>query len=310
MKISVAMATYNGEKYIEEQLVSILNQTVPVDEVVICDDCSVDQTANCIKEFIKKNKLDHSWKFVENEHNLGYAANFIKALRMTEGDLIFFSDQDDIWIPDRIQNMKKVMCEHAEIMLLGSEFEPFSSTEDAPHVHKWELRSFRGDGSLEKIHFDSASIFIGCQGCTMCMRKDLLSKTDAYWYPNWAHDEYLWKLALCMDALYFYHSVTLRRRLHSNNVTLHTEHEKVQRMKYLEDLLKSHEKTWQFLKENEAAKWKIDLLEKHISATQMRISLIGERKILNALALILKYADCYHKKRSIPVEFMIAVRGK
>lgn len=304
------MATYNGEKYIEEQLESILTQSVPVDEVIICDDRSSDQTMLRIQEFISRNKLTDKWKLVLNDQNLGYASNFVKALRLTSGDLVFFCDQDDIWISDRVEKMKAVMEAHQEIMLLGSEFEPFSSTDDAPQPHKWELKRFLGDGSLEKMNFCSTNIFIGCQGCTMCMRRSFIQMADPYWYSGWAHDEYVWKLALCMEGLYFYHAVTLKRRLHSANVTLHREHEKRQRMKYLEDLLKSHERTLAFMKDQKAEKCKTGLLERHIRATRMRIALIGERRYLNLIPLVLGYSDCYHKKRAIPVELMIAVRGK
>ena len=310
MKISVAMATYNGEKYIEEQLTSILRQTVPVDEVIICDDRSSDQTAFRIQSFISRNALEHNWKFISNGQNLGYASNFIKALRLTSGDLVFFCDQDDIWISDRIEKIKAVMETHSEVLLLGSEFEPFSSTADAPRPHRWELKKFRRDDSLEKMEFCSENIFIGCQGCTMCMRRSFIDTVNPYWYSGWAHDEYVWKLALCMEGLYFYHAVTLKRRLHSNNVTLHREHEKGQRIKYLEELLKSHQKTLEFLEDQGLEKGKAELLKRHIRATEMRISLIENHRYLNMPLLMMKYSDCYHKRRAIPVELMIAVRGK
>lgn len=304
------MATYNGKTYIKEQLESILRQTVPVDEVIICDDRSSDQTILEIKKFISSNGLEDKWKLILNDQNLGYASNFIKALRLTSGDLVFFCDQDDIWVSDRVEKMKAVMETHHEILLLGSEFEPFSSTSDAPRPHRWELKKFRGDDSLEKMNFNSENIFIGCQGCTMCMKRELIEKTDSYWYSGWAHDEYVWKLALCMDGLYFYHAVTLKRRLHSSNVTLHREHEKGQRIKYLEDLLRSHERTLEFLQNQGAEKEKRKLMERHIRATEMRISLIKNHRYMNMPILMLKYSDCYHKRRAIPVELMIAVRGK
>ncbi len=309
MKISVAMATYNGAEYIIEQLDSILNQTIKVDEVIICDDCSKDDTAVVVKKYIADHELDESWDFRVNEHNLGYASNFVKALRKTTGDMIFFCDQDDIWVNNRIEKMVSVMEKNPGIMLMGSEFEPFSSTADAPKPHGWELATFRGDESLEHLKFEPKNIFIGCQGCTMGMRREFIDKIDRYWYPGWAHDEYVWKLALCMDGLYFYHAVTLKRRLHSNNVTLHKEHKKSQRMKYLIDLLKSHEQTLKFARDNELSEKKVRLLKKNIRATKMRIDLIDKRKLLNVIPLSIKYWNCYHKCRAIPVEIVMALKG-
>jgi len=306
-KISVALATYNGEKYIQEQLKSIVRQTLKVDEIIIRDDISSDNTEEVVKKFIHDNALENRIDFKVNEHNLGYASNFIKALRQTTGDYIFFCDQDDIWVDDRVENMVRILKENPDVLMIGSEFEPFKSSDDAPDVPRWELSKFKNDGSLEKLYFNSENIFIGCQGCTMAMKRSFLDEIDKYWYTGWAHDEYVWKLALSMEGLYFYHKVTLKRRLHSSNVTLHKEHEKEKRLKYLTDLLKSHEKTLEFIKSKNCDKEKIKLLKRHIKATNLRINLIKNRKLLNSL-LLLGYMDCYHKKRSIPVELVMAMK--
>ena len=96
MKTSIVMATYNGAEYLYEQLDSIRDQSLKADEVIICDDCSKDNTVAMLKEYVEKNSLGDSWKIIENEENLGYANNFHKALMLAQGDYIFFSDQDDI----------------------------------------------------------------------------------------------------------------------------------------------------------------------------------------------------------------------
>lgn len=95
-KISVALATYNGEKYIEKQLDSIRNQTIKPDEVVIVDDKSSDRTVALINEFIAVNNLVN-WKLFVNEKNVGYRKNFYNALKKVTGEVIFLSDQDDEW---------------------------------------------------------------------------------------------------------------------------------------------------------------------------------------------------------------------
>lgn len=306
--ISVALATYNGENFIIEQLRSILDQTLPVDEIIIRDDISSDNTARAIESYIKENQLQEKIDFKVNESNLGYASNFMGALRETKGDYVFFADQDDIWPKDRVERMVNALKEKEDAMMIGSEFEPFKSSEDAPDVPKWELSKFRNDGSMEKLVFNSENIFIGCQGCTMAMKRCFLDCIDKYWYKGWAHDEFVWKLALANEGLYFYHSVTLKRRLHSSNVTLHKEHEKEKRLKYLKDLLKSHERTLEYVKSTYGdGSDKEKLLKRHIKATSLRIELIENKKILNSM-ILLGYSDCYHKKRSMPVELVMALK--
>lgn len=314
-KVSVAMATYNGEKFIIEQLDSIMNQTYPVDEVVICDDRSSDNTVEIVKKYIDENDYQDIIRIHVNEDNLGYASNFIGALRKTTGEYVFFCDQDDIWIYDRVEKMVNVMEENPDIGLMGSEFEPFKCDADAPNPHRWELKKFRNDDSLEKISFTSENIFIGCQGCTMVMTRKFLDRVENYWYEGWAHDEYVWKLALSEECLYFYHCTTLKRRLHSNNVTLHKEHDKGKRLKYLNELKKSHEQTILYLDHlcdvgkitDRDHKRKIILLKKHITATKMRIDLIEKKRMLNSIKL-LAFLDCYHKKRAVPVELLMVLK--
>lgn len=96
--ISVCIATYNGEKYIEEQLTSILSQLGDSDEVVISDDNSTDQTIDIIKRF-----RDNRIKIFFNNNSKGYTSNFENALNNTKGDYIFLADQDDIWIGNKVQ---------------------------------------------------------------------------------------------------------------------------------------------------------------------------------------------------------------
>nr|WP_027870278.1 glycosyltransferase [[Eubacterium] cellulosolvens] len=309
MKISVIMATYNGEKYIAEQLASILGQTRRVDEVIIRDDCSADRTAAIVEAFISENHLEGAWKFSVNRENLGYGTNFARGLFEASGDYICFCDQDDVWLPDRIFRMEKMMEEHPEVLLAGTEFEPFSCTDDAPEVSNAELASFRGDDSLEHLSFVAENVFIGCQGCTMIFRKTFLDRIRDWWYPGWAHDEYVWKLALCMDGLYFWHHVTLRRRLHSSNVTLHREHDIQKRLLYLEELKKSHEQTYRFGQRIGIDRKKLELMEKEIRAASMRMELIRNRRLWLGIPLLF-YGKYYHRKRSMPVEMLMAIRNR
>lgn len=100
--ISVCIATYNGEKYISEQLDSILSQLTPNDEVIISDDGSTDSTLSIIQAY-----CDHRIKIISNFHNQSPTFNFENALKATQGDYIFLADQDDVWMPNKVKICSK-----------------------------------------------------------------------------------------------------------------------------------------------------------------------------------------------------------
>lgn len=109
MIISIAMATYNGAKYLREQLDSFVAQTRLPDELVVCDDGSEDKTISIIEEFSQR--APFVVRLIKNPKNLGFIKNFEKALSLCTGDLIFFSDQDDVWFPEKVQYIEKVFQE-------------------------------------------------------------------------------------------------------------------------------------------------------------------------------------------------------
>lgn len=102
-KLSVCIAAYNGEKYIEEQLVSILGQLTSTDEVIISDDGSSDGTIAIL------DKIDDPRVkiFSNNSGKHGVVPNFENAIKHTSGDIIFLSDQDDIWLPNKVSMVLK-----------------------------------------------------------------------------------------------------------------------------------------------------------------------------------------------------------
>lgn len=309
MKLSVAMATYNGADYIEEQLESVLKQTRALDEVIICDDCSKDNTVAIVEEFIRKNNLHNKWAIEVNEKNLGFGSNFFKAIMKTTGDIIFFCDQDDIWSLNRVEAMTKLMEENSAILMLGSEYEPFESTAGAYKASSKDLAKFKRDKSLEHLRLEAKNIFIGYLGCCMCIRRSFFKQIKPYWFEGWAHDEFVWKLALVLDGAYVYHDITLRRRLHCANSSMGKMRNLKKRIHFLEDLLRSHEATLHFAKDYSGDREKIRLIEKNIKSVKLRIELLKERKYLNTIRLVFRYFRYYHSQKSIPVELYMAIKG-
>ena len=116
MKISIAMATYNGARYLRAQLQSFVDQTRQPDELIIKDDCSTDGTETIVREFGKT--APFKVEFHRNQQNLGYCGNFNAALMRATGDLVFLSDQDDVWFPEKIEHMIGVAERHPEALVV------------------------------------------------------------------------------------------------------------------------------------------------------------------------------------------------
>ena len=98
-KMSIALCTYNGELFLQEQLDSYINQTLLPNELVINDDCSTDSTVAIINDFVK----NAPFLCKINEANLRLTKNFERAIVRSTGDYIFLSDQDDVWKKDKTQ---------------------------------------------------------------------------------------------------------------------------------------------------------------------------------------------------------------
>jgi glycosyltransferase involved in cell wall biosynthesis len=101
---SVALCTYNGVKYLRDQLESYLAQTRLPDELVICDDDSQDGTIGIVEDFAAR-RAPFPVRIQRNPQNIGSTRNFEQAISLCSGEIIFLSDQDDVWLPDKIEKM-------------------------------------------------------------------------------------------------------------------------------------------------------------------------------------------------------------
>ena len=115
MKISIAMATYNGAKYLQDQLDSFSSQTRLPDELIVCDDLSTDDTWDILLHFSRT--VPFKVEVVRNEYNLGYAKNFEKAVSLCTGDIIFLSDQDDVWFDQKLKTIENIFLSNSEVLV-------------------------------------------------------------------------------------------------------------------------------------------------------------------------------------------------
>jgi glycosyltransferase involved in cell wall biosynthesis len=124
-RISVAMCTYNGTRFLPEQLESIAVQTRLPDDLVVCDDGSADESPEIVRNFAKK--VPFPVRLELNEKNLGSTKNFEKAISLCQGDLICLADQDDVWKPQKIAVLETVLEEHPEAGYTFSDAEVIDS---------------------------------------------------------------------------------------------------------------------------------------------------------------------------------------
>lgn len=115
-KISIAMATFNGEKYVRQQLESLAGQVFKPFELVICDDGSTDKTLDIILDFQKVSPFPV--RLIRNEQTLGFSDNFLKCASLCDGDWISFCDQDDFWLPNKLRDVVSAIAERPEISLV------------------------------------------------------------------------------------------------------------------------------------------------------------------------------------------------
>jgi len=222
-RISVAMTTYNGEKYIQEQLNSIFAQTYPADEVIICDDCSMDGTVSIIKAYIKGNKLKH-WTLITNNLNIGYMENFYQTIQETSGDIVFLCDQDDIWHRDKIQVMTDILTTHPEIKILNTGFREIDQNGNVIPVkrrlnrsnHNLIRRNIYSDG-FEKFRFDEIIWRNISPGCTAAFTKECKSVFLERFSRLCPHDWELNIYGALQDGLYFYNKELTDYRIHGAN---------------------------------------------------------------------------------------------
>ncbi len=225
-RISVALASYNGEKYIEEQLVSICNQTVKPDEIVISDDGSTDNTLSIIKK-IASDKIAEGIdvKVVHNQIRKGVCGNFESAITNTTGDYIFLSDQDDIWLSDKVEKVMQTFFDYPEMLCvihdatlidgLGNDIVgTFNNRINAEklNIEKGQVFKLESEDFLEQSVSGPLA-----NGMVLCISKELLVKAVPFPRVSVCHDQWLLFCAICGNACVYLADSFEKYRLHGNN---------------------------------------------------------------------------------------------
>ena len=205
--VSIVMCTFNGSLYLEGQLNSILAQTYPIAELLIFDDASTDGTLDIINRFSQK----HSFIRVHvNPLNIGFTRNFEQALRAATSPLIAIADQDDVWLPGKLERMIEAWEDDSPLIYCGSVlFKTQMPKNSKPNPL---FRPFTGT--------DPRKIFLRntVSGHATLIRKELLGVALPF-HENIMYDWWLAVVAACNGGVQHYPEVLVMQRQHEHNIT-------------------------------------------------------------------------------------------
>ena len=208
MNISVAMAYYNGGQYIEEQLQSILSQIGPEDEIIVSVDGADDGS---MEYLLEKARGDRRIRLTKGPGR-GVVKNFEHAISQCQGDYIFLSDQDDIWMADKVEKVRKALGQEGTVAVLhnGVLADEQGRTIEGPSL--FELRNSR-DGILHNLVKNSY------MGCCMAFRKELVPIILPIPEEMYMHDYWIGTAAEMMGRVALIKKPLIKYRRHQDNVT-------------------------------------------------------------------------------------------
>ena len=218
VKISAVVCTYNGERFLAEQLQSILDQTHPHDEIIISYDGSIDSTLDVVAEFSSRHSgaKKPQWTVQSRKKPLGVAGNFASALTKAQGEFIALADQDDVWEPNRLERglagfRDGVLLAHSDATLIDGVGQPTGFLMSALRLTGGERRSLLSGKALEAFLRRNL-----VTGATTMIRTSLLQQ--ALPIPEgWVHDEWLALVAAVQGGVVFSEESLIRYRQHGGN---------------------------------------------------------------------------------------------
>lgn len=202
--ISVCMATFNGEKYIKEQIASILQQLSSEDELIVSDDGSSDNTCNIIQKY-----NDNRITLLYNKGCHGYVGNFENALMHSSGDYIFLCDQDDVWKSNKVHTVMEYLKRYDLV------------------IHNADIVNEKGipvgktyyDCTHGKTGFWANLISTRYLGCCMAFRKNVLNKSLPFVSQKRGHDYWIGCVAALWYKVIFIDDILISYRRHGNNAS-------------------------------------------------------------------------------------------
>jgi len=216
--IDIVMATYNGEKYIAEQIDSILNQTYKDIRIIIRDDGSIDNTLSIIEKYATK--YPEKFYIVHDNVKCGNSkSNFMQAMKYSTADYVMFSDQDDFWLPDKISHtldkmveIEKKVGECVPVLVFGS----YLPVDEALKEIK-EQNNGRQEAEY-KLSFNNLLVQNYVNGCLMMINRSLLDLMGDYDESILMHDWWAALIASSCGEIQHIDEIMMLYRQHGDNV--------------------------------------------------------------------------------------------
>lgn len=211
------MCTYNGARYIQEQLTSILFQTRSVDEIVICDDGSTDDTLSIISNIQKNSPV--FIRLIQNKENIGYFKNFLQAISLCSSDMIFLSDQDDVWRKDKVEKICEWLDAHQDmdVVFTNANLIDENSMEFTTDT-LWDRVGFN---PRMRKYFDNGygqevwTINNRATGATMAFRKSFVADMDLASFDLHVHDYIIAFFSIINNCCGYINEQLTSYRIHS-----------------------------------------------------------------------------------------------
>lgn len=188
MKLSVSMITFQGASYLKAQMDSILGQSIPVHEIIVCDDGSTDGTREILASYVAEYP---QIQLHFNEKNLGTVANMQQCLRKTMGNLVFLADQDDVWLPTKVEKMLAFFQENPEADAVFSNADIIDEVGETQfEMTLWDIIGFPY-GQVDLADFETRvdNVVTGA-GLAFKRNQELLEK-DIPQIPGLLHDGWI-----------------------------------------------------------------------------------------------------------------------
>ena len=217
MKVSVALATFNGADYVAEQMASIMAQSLLPDEIVVADDGSDDRTVDLVRAAMKNTSV--SLVVLERREHLGVTQNFARAIEATSHELIALCDQDDVWHPDRLLRSVEVFVKRPSTTLVHSDAVLVDEAGRALGPSLFEalgvnadLRGLINSGRAFPVLLRRNVV----TGATVMFRRSLIAAATPF-PEQWVHDEWLAIIASAIGEITSVDERLIEYRQHGRN---------------------------------------------------------------------------------------------
>jgi glycosyltransferase involved in cell wall biosynthesis len=216
MRVSIAMCTYNGSRFLNQQLQSIAAQTLPPCELVICDDGSTDSTSHIVKSFAQA--VAFPVRFIRNEATLGSTRNFEKAIRLCQGDTIALCDQDDVWQPGKLDTMASLLAAEPQVGGVFCNAGLIDESSRSLAGSLWHRSQVTPAIQAELNGADGAFLLLERRvvtGATLAFRANLVSQVTPI-PSEWVHDAWIALIIAAVSRLRAIPEHLMSYRLHAS----------------------------------------------------------------------------------------------